>query len=311
MTVAELPAAPRTIRANVIDHMTVPSVDIMRDLVFYEKFFGARTTPREPGQPPLRGHPPPFVNLRTERLKAGRYCNCFIMFPGRGELGLFLQPEFPPQPERLLQGPRIGLATSRRSLDEAAEALASEGFRFLGPMAHEPQSPFAESIYFQDPSGNSLEVSTWRDAYETTSASNQDAGLFAISGIAQVALDVLDLDEVENFYTSAVGFAFSHRATAPDGLEKSVLRSRSGQVLTLQQVKAMPTRALWKSSGKCHFAMMIDQDDWPTFHSEMVDRNAEMLPITQNAVAGYGHADDIYTLDPSGNIVEVGVGFLH
>ena len=300
------PAEMTAARIKILDHATIPSIDIMKDLEFYEKFLGARANPRNPGGPQPKGHPPPFVNLRTERIQAGRHCNCFFEVPGRGELGIFLQPDFPPEPERLLQGPRYGLAAVGQSLDMAAAAFKEHGIEFLGPVEQEPESPFGLSIYFQDPSGNSLEVSTWRDPALANSVADGGPGLIPSMGLVQVALDVIDLDKAEEFYAAGVGFVPSHRGKTADGLDKAVLRSREGSVLTLQKVNAMPKRPGWKSSGKIHFAVTLDDADWPGFADEMKSRKAELLEVTGNAAQGHPEGDDIYTCDPSGNIIEVG-----
>ena len=300
--------APRII---AFDHATMPTIDIMADLEFYEKFLGASLMPRTPGEPRSFDHPAPFVNLRTERIKAGRYCNCFTRFAGGSGFGLFLQPEFPPLPQRLLQGIRYGMALEGGTIDAAAKALEDGCVEFLGPVTQEPESPIDQSIYFRDPSGNGLEVSSWRIPPKTKRPSTGGSGLIPVANIAQVAVDVTDLDAAEDFYGTGVGFALSHRGTTADGLEKSVLVSRDGHMLTLQRVEAMPERATWTTSGKCHFALTIEDSGWEIFSDEMTARKNEVLPETANAALVHQDGRDVYTRDPDGNILQVFAGHGH
>ncbi len=295
-------------RIMALHHATIPSIDVMADLEFYEKYLGANLMPRTPGEPRSFDYPAPFVNLKTERIKAGRHCNCFIEFAGISGFGLFLQSEYPPEPERLLQGPRYGLAVADDDLKSAAKVLSEGGVEFLGPVAQEAESPFSESIYFKDPSGNSLEVSAWREPTAEMKKPAGRRGLIPLTGIVHVAVDVTDLDQAEDFYAAGVGFALSHRDTTADGLEKSVLRSRAGHILTLQHVDTIPERTTWKTSGKCHFALLIDGSGWDTFSREMEIRKVEVLPETANAAQGHKDGRDIYTRDPGGNILQVFAG---
>ena len=80
------------------DHATVPSVDLLPDLDFYEKFFDAEMPSRKSGMMAM-------VNFSIARRKAGRAPIFFLML-GERKLGLFLQDEYPPEPLRLLEGPR-------------------------------------------------------------------------------------------------------------------------------------------------------------------------------------------------------------
>ncbi len=295
-------------RIMTLDHATIPSIDIMADLEFYKKYLGANLMPRTPGEPRSFDRPAPFVNLKTERIKAGRHCNCFIEFAGISGFGLFLQPDYPPKPERMLQGPRYGLAVADDNLKSAAKVLSDGGVEFLGPVAQETESPFSESIYFKDPSGNSLEVLAWREPTAEMKKPAGRRGLIPLTGIVHVAVDVTDLDQAEDFYSTGVGFKLSHWGTTADGLEKSVLRSRAGHVLTLQRVGKMPDRATWKTSGKCHFALLIDGSGWDTFSHEMEIRKVEVLPETANAIQAHKDGRDIYTRDPGGNVFQVFAG---
>ena len=214
---------------NKFDHATVPSVDLLADLDFYEKFFGAELPDRK-----AKGMPP-MVNFSIARRKSGRASIFFISVGGHTGFGLFLQEEFPPPSLRLLEGPRYGFGVVGENLDHAASALADNGIEFLGLVEDDERHPFSESVYFRDPSENSLEISVWRNPEDAKRKQAGGPGLIPISGLSHCAFDVTDIEKAEDFYVSGLGMEPLYHGTAPDGLPCSVLRIGSGQVVTLQR----------------------------------------------------------------------------
>jgi len=83
-------------RIMALDHATIPSIDVMADLEFYEKYLGANLMPRTPGEPRSFDHPAPFVNLKTER----------ILYRVRRHLGLraFSAARIPPRARASVAG---------------------------------------------------------------------------------------------------------------------------------------------------------------------------------------------------------------
>ena len=108
--------------------------------------------------------------------------------------GLFLQSEYPLEPSRLLEGPRYGMAVAGASLEGAIAAFNENGVEFLGPVVHEPGSPLKESIYFKEPSGNSLELYVWRSDEAAARPAAGGVGLIPLSSpLTKSALDTSGL----------------------------------------------------------------------------------------------------------------------
>lgn len=284
---------------NKFDHATVPSVDLLADLDFYEKFFGAELPDRK-----AKGMPP-MVNFSIARRKSGRASIFFISVGGHTGFGLFLQEEFPPPSLRLLEGPRYGFGVVGENLDHAASALADNGIEFLGPVEHDERHPFSESVYFRDPSENSLEISVWRNPEDAKRKQAGGPGLIPISGLSHCAFDVTDIEKAEDFYVSGLGMEPLYHGTAPDGLPCSVLRIGSGQVVTLQQIDIMSERSIKKYLSDCHAAFKLPHEEWEGVELEMGARSVEMLPDYPAMDGSREPFHNVYVVDPFGNNVQV------
>src|SRR5882757_5571254 len=98
-----LRSAPST-GVSTYDHSVVMSIDAIWDLEFYEDIFGAQLLPRSRGRHRLKGERPTFVNFAIRPIKEGR-CPIIFMEMCSSVWGLFLQFEYPPNVDRMLQGP--------------------------------------------------------------------------------------------------------------------------------------------------------------------------------------------------------------
>lgn len=78
---------------------------------------------------------------------------------------LTVAPEAMPMPpaDRLrgAHGFRHAFAVSKNRFADVQASLQQHGVAFSGPVDHPDRGPFGQSIYFQDPSGNFLEI-LWR-----------------------------------------------------------------------------------------------------------------------------------------------------
>lgn len=85
---------------------------------------------------------------------------------GAGKLAVYLaNRHFQESPEEATSGvPRTGLRVTAAGLTHAAERLTAKGWRFEGPVAHDPGVPIAASIYLRDPGGNFIELAAAADA---------------------------------------------------------------------------------------------------------------------------------------------------
>ena len=286
-------------RLQRFDHATVPSIDLLEHLDFYEMFFGAELPERK-----AKGMPP-MVNFSIARRKSGRASIFFINVGGHTGFGLFLQEEYPPPPLRLLEGPRYGFGIVGNGLDHAVSVLAGNGVEFMGPVKHDERHPFSESVYFKDPSDNSLELSVWRDREFANRKLAGGKGLIPVSGLSHCAFDVTDLELAGDFYVAGLGIEPLFRGTTPDGLPCIVLQIGSRQVVTLQQVDEMSERSVKKYLSDCHAAFNLPHEEWEGVEREMGARNVEMLPDYPAMDGSREPYHNVYVVDPFGNNVQV------
>jgi len=80
-------------------------------------------------------------------------------------LALMVPREFmpmpPPDQHRGAHGFRHAFRVSRSRFGEIINELKRRNIGFEGPLDHPEKSPFGQSIYLKDPSGNFLEI-LWR-----------------------------------------------------------------------------------------------------------------------------------------------------
>ena len=70
----------------------------------------------------------------------------------------------PPKDQQRGMNPfRHAFAVSHQRFDEVVRWLRANSVPFEGPIAHPEAGPFGESVYFQDPGGNFLEICWRRD----------------------------------------------------------------------------------------------------------------------------------------------------
>ncbi|MGH7927705.1 MAG: VOC family protein, partial [Candidatus Binatia bacterium] len=124
-----------------IDHIAIPVRDLQRNQDFYVDVLGLKfkTTWRNPDG-----------SLRQTYVLAGKNI-----------IGLHLLGV---QAGNSTSGaPRIGVNVCRDRFDQMRDSLKAAGHPFRGPVDHGEDTPFAQSIYFDDPDGNHLEFCVRRN----------------------------------------------------------------------------------------------------------------------------------------------------
>ena len=266
-------------RVEKLDHATIPSIDLLADLEFYEIFFGADLVPRTPGTRRIRAESGPMVNLAVGPQKQIRAPIFFMEMANMQAWGLFFQADYPPKSSRMLEGPRHGFTVEGDSLDEAAKILDENDIEFMGPVRHEVEHPIAESIYFKDLSDNNLELCTWRGkAQGPAAAKDHTAGADHARYDVSFPLDDEDMERAEDFYVTALGIERLYRGEAPAGVPTSVLQFPSGQILPLQLTDPLSERNRWAMCGNGHVAFLMEMKRWDMMMAEMDKRGVELLP---------------------------------
>jgi catechol-2,3-dioxygenase len=104
------------------------------------------------------------VNFKTDDAIRGRSVHGSVILEDY-LLALMVPRNFMPMPpedqHRGAHGFRHAFRVSRSRFSEITDELTRRKISFEGPVDHPEKSPFGQSIYFKDPSGNFLEI-LWR-----------------------------------------------------------------------------------------------------------------------------------------------------
>jgi catechol-2,3-dioxygenase len=104
------------------------------------------------------------VNFKTDDAIRGRSVHGSVVLEDY-LLALMVPRDFMPVPpanqHRGAHGFRHAFRVSRSRFNDIIKELNRRGIDFEGPSDHPEKSPFGQSVYFKDPSGNFLEI-LWR-----------------------------------------------------------------------------------------------------------------------------------------------------
>jgi catechol 2,3-dioxygenase-like lactoylglutathione lyase family enzyme len=145
---ASLPAPP----IDAVAHVTLPVGDLARAQAFYVELLGARLLRRLDRATFIAGRPERAAEADADNSPL----HLEISFGDSPELHLFLQrnrPRRPPPPH-----PHLALKVDHDDLDKFCLRLSQAGIPLDGPRRLGP--PGQASVYFSDPWGNSLELTT-------------------------------------------------------------------------------------------------------------------------------------------------------
>jgi catechol-2,3-dioxygenase len=133
-----------------LSHSAICVHDLREAEEFYCNVLGARLGNR--------------VNFKTDDAIRGRSVHGSVILEDY-LLALMVTRDFMPTPpaeqHRGAHGFRHAFRVTRARFDEITDELKRRRSPFEGPVEHPEKSPFGESIYFKDPSGNFLEI-VWR-----------------------------------------------------------------------------------------------------------------------------------------------------
>src|SRR3954454_19376169 len=135
-----------------ISHSGIDVQDLKAAEEFYADIFGAQITNR--------------INFNTDDARRGRSVHTsFVIGDWLFAVVLPVGP-MPMPPADTLRGTngfRDALRVPRDAFPQVVERLRARGTAFEGPVTHPEHGPFGESVYFQDPGGNFIEVCWRRD----------------------------------------------------------------------------------------------------------------------------------------------------
>jgi catechol-2,3-dioxygenase len=133
-----------------LSHSAICVHDLREAEEFYCNVLGARLGNR--------------VNFKTDDAIRGRSVHGSVVLEDY-LLALMVPRDYMPMPpanqQRGAHGFRHAFRVSRDRFKAIIDQLTQRQIAFEGPTDHPEQSPFGQSIYFKDPSGNFLEI-LWR-----------------------------------------------------------------------------------------------------------------------------------------------------
>ncbi|MGH7831051.1 MAG: VOC family protein, partial [Candidatus Binatia bacterium] len=183
--------------------------------------------------------------------------------------------------------PRVAVSVSPERFDNVAKRLTEKGHRFKGPVEHRTESPFAQSLYFDDPDGNHLEfcIRRWEPRHEC---------------ISHTVFEVQNLSKAIAFYTAALGA----RAPISSG-DEVMLPVENGQMIGLLEVRELSERTKKHGRG-CHMAMDVTQEDYDVMVS-LVDQYGGKNQGDTRAMDGLRREGErsIYLFDPDKNRLQI------
>ncbi len=134
------------LRIDRIDHIVLTVRDIERTCEFYSSVLGMKAVDFDDGRKALR-----FGAQKINLHQAGE--------------------EFEPKATSPIPGAADLCFVARGPLEDAVSHLMSRGVEILhGPVIREGALGTMKSVYFRDPDGNLIEVSSYRAAYRTLPA---------------------------------------------------------------------------------------------------------------------------------------------
>ncbi|OGQ23069.1 MAG: hypothetical protein A3C54_04185 [Deltaproteobacteria bacterium RIFCSPHIGHO2_02_FULL_60_17] len=250
---------------QTIDHIAIPVRDLDTNQDFYLDTLG--------------------LKLKTRRLNPDGSARQAYVLAGENIIGLHLpgvNAGVSSSP-----GPRIGIHVTEARLAEAELRLRERDHPFKGPVEHPKDSPFALSIYLDDPDGNHLELCVRR----------REPRLECIS---HTVFETRDLKRAVAFYTGALGTG----APVSCGAEV-MLPVQSGQMIGLVEVAELSGRTKKHGRG-CHMAMDVTQEDYDLMLSliESYGGKNQGDPRADDGLRPAGERS-IYFFDPDTNRLQI------
>jgi len=135
-----------------LTHSGICATDLPASEDFYVNLLGARFSNRS--------------GFHVDKAVRGRSLNTVVVLADYLFALMVPKERIPmPQPEQAAGGNpfRHAFAVSRSRFDEVVAEARRRGISFEGPVEHPAAGPLGESIYFQDPGGNFLEICWRRD----------------------------------------------------------------------------------------------------------------------------------------------------
>jgi catechol 2,3-dioxygenase-like lactoylglutathione lyase family enzyme len=269
-----------------IDHGAVPVNDGGRAWSFYTEVLGAKLHR--------------ISHMDNQRF-VGQGPLLFIELAGHKGCGLALEYENLPPPEGTFDCPVWAFRVSPETLQRAPEVLAQRGVTAT-PVAGPEFSPIAQSLFFRDTEGNSLELCVPRTP-ASGPAAPESGGALHLEEISHLRFTVTDVDEAERFYTDVLGLALIGRAS--DGSELVYGLKNGEQFIFLHKGPKSSPRSKYIHGP--HVALECSESDYHLIRSRLDNKYVEYYWGRNNRTPVWHESMDftVYFYDPDGNRLQV------
>jgi catechol-2,3-dioxygenase len=118
-----------------------------------------------------------------------------------------------------------------------------------------------------------------------------------VTGVSELVLEVLDLDEAEHFYAQMLGLPVVERWD-----DREAVWLMAGTNTRIGLWKPQVGLARGRGGVHVHFALHIDNSDYPA----AVERLRNLgLEVQEEVFDHYTNSKACYVMDPDGNVVEL------
>jgi catechol 2,3-dioxygenase-like lactoylglutathione lyase family enzyme len=129
-------------------------------------------------------------------------------------------------------------------------------------------------------------------------------GPIPFTGVSELVLEVINLDEAERFYTDVLGLPVVERWTKkhPSGGEAVWLMAGTHTRIGLWK----PMVGLGNAQGgvHVHYALYVAQENFESTVQRIRDKGYKVL-VWDHARYGHGRKHTMYVTDPAGHVVEI------
>ena len=252
--------------AQTLDHIAFPVRDLPRSEKFYQEIIG--------------------LKFHAQRKNADGSPRHTYVLAGENIVGLTLPGVQVPPSES--GAPRYGIALeSEEKFAAAAKKIRESGVPAGSVVEHQADSPWLQSLCFDDPDDNHIEICLRRSGP-------------AAPCVSHVIFETKDLAKTSRFHAEALGLT-------PIGEERGekLFQFENGQILGIKEVAELSERT--KKKGRaCHVAFNVSQEDYDRMVARIAELGGRSLG-DHRATDGLRPPGErsIYFFDPDNNYLQI------
>ena len=269
-----------------IDHGVLPSNDLGRAFRFWSTFMGAQ----------IGFH----TNMNRRGLNREVPMMIFFTVANHRGCGIALQDfRIDPTPERR-EGVVWGFEVAGDDLSAATAAAEKQGLRCERVADYPSSSPIRESLFVNDPDGNTIELCIPKEPSEQT----PQAGPVPLRRIHHVRIEVTDLGVGRDWYCNTFGLVEQEQLPGKEQLTLTI--PKSGQLVVLRKVDKVADRSTQCYKGP-HIDLRSDETSYPLILDRFNRKEFYWGPDPKLIPWHEPDENTAYGYDPFGNRIQIGI----